>query len=89
MSENNQNVQILEIKSIYIIKRVFSYLKYIYFLKLIKYNKNLQKKLNIIFEDSIINYDYYIKTKKEEISFLEDMFEKNINLNELKKNRIF
>ena len=73
----SNNKLLLNIYSKYILQKIFSYLKYHYILKLIKYNKNLQKKLDIIFEDSIINYKYYIKTKKEkEVDIEEDIFKK-------------
>ena len=69
MSQNGQNEQLLKISSKYILKEIISYLKYNYFLKLIKYNKKLQNYfLDIIFEESIFNNQYYIKTKKDIIS---------------------
>jgi hypothetical protein len=59
--ENN----IQRINSIYDKKKVFSYLKYDYFLKIIKYNKLIQNQLGITLQDYKINnnhYDYYIQT---------------------------
>ena len=84
MSQNEQNVKMLKIKSKHTLKEIFSYLKYTFFLKLIKYNKSLQKTCDIIFEDSIINYHYYIKTKKEEISFIDDTLKKEKCIDETK-----
>ena len=72
---SNEN-EILKISSKYILKHIFSYLKYNYFLKLIKYNKNLQKQLDINLEDSIYNYKFCIKANKEILTSIEDMTEK-------------
>ena len=47
-----------------------------YCYKLVKYNKYLQQKLNINFEDSIFNYQYIIKTKSEIIANIKEMEEK-------------
>ena len=77
MSQENK---LLNISSKYILDKIISYLKYDSFLKLIKYNKNLQKKLDIIFVDTFfsIYYEHYIRTKKGAISKIEDLF-KNLN----------
>ena len=43
---------------------------------MIKYNKNLQKQLDINLEDSIYNYKFCNKTNKEILTSIEDMAEK-------------
>ena len=60
--ENN----IQRINCIYNKKKVFSYLKYNYFLKVIKYNKSIQNQLGITIQDYQINcnhYDYFCQKK--------------------------
>ena len=53
------------INSKYILKQVFSFLQLNIYFKIIKYNKKLQKRLNISFYDSIFNYSFSHKTKSE------------------------
>ena len=53
------------INSKYILKQVFSFLQLNIYYKIIKYNKKLQKRLNISFEDSIFDYRLFIKTNSE------------------------
>jgi len=73
MSEN----EILnKITSNYILSQIFSFLQLNYCYKLVKYNKNIQKNLNINFEDSIFNYQHIIKTKNEIMSNIKEMEEK-------------
>jgi len=63
MSDNDI---LLKVSSKYIFEKIFSFLEDDYYLlKLIKYNKKFQKKFEINFEDSIINYQYSFKTKEE------------------------
>ena len=71
-------IQILNITSKYLIKELLSYLEFNYALKMIKYNKELQKKLDINFKDSFFsyNYEYSIKSKNEIESSIEDTFKK-------------
>lgn len=52
---------LLNISSKYILKEVLSYLEYYYLISLIKYNKNLQQKLDIKYDESIFKYEYYFK----------------------------
>jgi len=74
--ENKGNELLNKITSNYILNRIFSLLPLNIKYKLIKYNKNLQKKLNINFQDSIFNYQYIIKTKNEIMTNIEEMEEK-------------
>ena len=71
-------IQILNITSKYLIKELFSYLEFNCALNMIKYNKELQKKLDINFEDSFFsyNYEYSIKSKNKIESSVEDTFKK-------------
>ena len=71
-----ENELLNKINSNYNLSRIFSLLPLNYCYKLVKYNKNLQKKLNINFKDSIFNYQYAIKTKSEITSNLKEMEEK-------------
>ena len=52
------------ISSEYCLKSIFNYLHYNYILKLVKYNKNLQKKLGFTKQNykNLINYQYIIRT---------------------------
>ena len=75
-NENSENELLNKITSNYILNRIFSLLPLHIIYKLIKYNKNLQKKLNINFEDSIFNYQYIFKTKSEIMSNIEEIEEK-------------
>ena len=61
------------INSKYILIKIFSFIPSYNCLKLIKYNKYLQNKTDINFKDSILNYQYIIKTKSEIISEIEKM----------------
>ena len=65
------------IKSNYFLNRIFDNILKIGFLKLIKYNKNLQKKLSI----SIENYIQYFYQTEIEIIPTEIMDEENENKN--------
>jgi ubiquitin-protein ligase len=56
---------IKSIPSKLLIKKIFSHLCVFDLLKIIKYNKNLQNTLNINFKNTIINFQYCIKTKNE------------------------
>ena len=66
-------VEILKLHSRYSIKEILSYLDNEYAFQLIKYNKKLQKLLDINFQDTIYNYEYSIKTKKEILSDIKRM----------------
>ena len=57
----SNNELLFKISNKYLIKEIFSYIEYYYCIELIKCNKNLQQNLNIIFDDSIIQYEYYFK----------------------------
>ena len=65
-----------KINSKYILIQIFSFIPSYNCFKLIKYNKYLQNELDINFEDSILNYQYIIKTKNEIISEIEKMEDK-------------
>ena len=62
-----KNGIITDINSKYILRQVFSFLQLNIYYKIIKYNKKLQKKLNISLKDELFNYNYSfsIKTKRE------------------------
>ena len=75
-NENSENELLNKITSNYILNRIFSLLPLHIIYELVKYNKNIQKKMNINFKDSIFNYQYIIKTKDEIISNMEEMEEK-------------
>ena len=68
-----------------IIKKIFSHLCVFDLLKIIKYNKNLQNTLNINFKNTIINFQYCIKTKNEIMPDIEKLQEK-INNKDYKTN---
>lgn len=72
----SNNELLLKISNKYLIKEIFSYIEYYYCIDLIKCNKNLQQFLNIIFDDSIIQYEYYFKNipKKDIDYFSKDYF---------------
>ena len=61
----SKNGVLNSISSKYILQRTFLFLSHFRLLKLIRYNKNLQEKLKINFEDEIINYKYITKSKEE------------------------
>ena len=61
----SKNEPINSVSSKYILKKIFSLLPRLKMLKLIRYNKNLQKIIDINFENEIINYKYIIKSKEE------------------------
>ena len=71
------NELLLNISSKYILKEVLSYLEYYYLISLIKYNKNLQQKLDIKYDESIFKYEYYFK-KIPKIVQQELYFTKNL-----------
>ena len=54
-----------KIPAIFTLKRIFSFLQLYSNYRIIKYNKTLQKKLDINFEDSILNYQVKVLPKKE------------------------
>ena len=62
-----KNERIFKINSKYIIQSIFSYLKYENALKISKYNKRLQKELDISPKDYTLNYSY---KKDEQISYI-------------------
>ena len=68
-----------------VIKKIFSHLYVLDLLKIIKYNKNLQNTLNINFKNTIINFQYCIKTKNEIMPDIEKLQEK-INNKDYKTN---
>ena len=72
----SENELLNKITSNYILSQIFSFFQLNYCYKLVKYNKNIQKKLNINFEDSIFNYQHIIKTKSEIMSNIKEMEEK-------------
>ena len=76
---------IKSIPSKLVIKKIFSHLYVLDLFKIIKYNKNLQNTLNINFKNTIINFQYYIKTKNEIIPNIEKLQEK-INNKDYKTN---
>ena len=76
---------IKSIPSKLIIKKIFSHLCVFDLLKIIKYNKNLQNTLNINFKNTIINFQYCIKTKNEIMPDIEKLQEK-INNKDYKTN---
>ena len=76
---------IKSIPSKLIIKKIFSHLCVFDFLKIIKYNKNLQNTLNINFKNTIINFQYCIKTKNEIMPDIEEL-QKKINNEDYKTN---
>ena len=61
------------ISSKFILKQIFSHLQLNISYKIIKYNKSFQKKLDVNFEDSIINYQYNIQTKDDILGNILDM----------------
>ena len=61
----SKNELLNSISSKYILHGTFLFLSHFRLLKLIRYNKNLQEKLKINFEDEIINYKYITKSKEE------------------------
>ena len=68
-----------------VIKKIFSHLYVLDLFKIIKYNKNLQNTLNINFKNTIINFQYCIKTKNEIMPDIEKLQEK-INNKDYKTN---
>ena len=64
-----------------VIKKIFSHLYVLDLFKIIKYNKNLQNTLNINFKNTIINFQYCIKTKNEIMPDIEKLQEKINNKN--------
>ena len=68
-----------------VMKKIFSHLYVLDLLKIIKYNKNLQNTLNINFKNTIINFQYCIKTKNEIMPDIEKLQEK-INNKDYKTN---
>ena len=76
---------IKSIPSKLIIKKIFSHLGVFDLFKIIKYNKNLQNTLNINFKNTIINFQYCIKTKNEIMPDIEKLQEK-INNKDYKTN---
>ena len=76
---------IKSIPSKLIIKKIFSHLSVFDLFKIIKYNKNLQNTLNINFKNTIINFQYCIKTKNEIMPDIEKLQEK-INNKDYKTN---
>ena len=68
-----------------VIKKIFSHLYVLDLFKIIKYNKNLQNTLNINFKNTIINFQYCIKTKNEIMPDIEKLQEK-INDKDYKTN---
>ena len=76
---------IKSIPSKLIIKKIFSHLCVFDLFKIIKYNKNLQNTLNINFKNTIINFQYCIKTKNEIMPDIEKLQEK-INNKDYKTN---
>ena len=76
---------IKSIPSKLIIKKIFSHLCVFDLLKIIKYNKNLQNTLNINFKNTIINFQYCIKTKNEIMPDIEEL-QKKINNKDYKTN---
>ena len=77
-----KNGIITDINSKYILRQVFSFLKLNVIIKIIKYNKKLQQRLNISLEDELFNYNFSfsIKTKSEIKS---DIMEMQRNLNSI------
>ena len=61
----SDNKLLQNIYSKFIIKQIFSFLQPNIYYKLIKYNKSMQKKLEINFQESIINYECDIQNKDE------------------------
>ena len=76
---------IKSIPSKLIIKKIFSHLYVFDLFKIIKYNKNIQNILNINFKNTIINFQYCIKTKNEIMPDIEKLQEK-INNKDYKTN---
>ena len=76
---------IKSIPSKLVIKKIFSHLYVLDLFKIIKYNKNLQNTLNINFKNTIINFQYCIKTKNEIMPDIEKLQEK-INNKDYKTN---
>ncbi len=65
---------IFKINSIYCLKSILSYLEYNTVLKLVKYNKSFQKKIDINIKDYSLDYDL----KKRTIRIKNDSFKGNI-----------
>ena len=76
---------IKSIPSKLVLKKIFSHLYVLDLFKIIKYNKNLQNTLNINFKNTIINFQYCIKTKNEIMPDIEKLQEK-INNKDYKTN---
>ena len=76
---------IKSIPSKLLIKKIFSHLCVFDLFKIIKYNKNIQNILNINFKNTIINFQYCIKTKNEIMPDIEKLQEK-INNKDYKTN---
>ena len=77
-----KNGIITDINSKYILRQVFSFLQLNIYYKKIKYNKKLQKRLNISLEYELFNYNYSfsIKTKR---AIESDIMEMQRNLNSI------
>ena len=79
MGQKNKNIIdkkfLMKVKSKYILKRIFAHIQYTKFLNIIRYNKNLQSKLNIELND----YKEYLKTEIEIIP-KDSVFDKIINV---------
>ena len=75
-----KNGIITDINSKYILKQVFSFLQLNIYYKIIKYNKMLQKRLNISLEDELFNsnYSFSLKSKSEIESDITEM-QRNLN----------
>lgn len=57
MSNMLENEKIFKISSKYLLEQIFSFLEFNYVLNLIKYNKSLQKKLNINLKNRLFSYE--------------------------------
>ena len=82
----NSNKSLKDISSKYVIELILSFLPLDRFYKIIKYNKKYQKKLNINFEESIINYQYKILSNEDLISSIKK-FQNQYTQNKLNINK--
>ena len=62
----SDNCQISKISSAYCLKSIFAYIEFNTALKLVKYNKSLQKKLDINLKDYSLDYDLKVRKDKNE-----------------------